>query len=752
MRSGIQPISFRLQNTLLFKDVTWKFKPGLSVIYGLNRASARTSSNGNGAGKSAFFSMIGETVYECPVIGEKQDALKTGTRTYDFLLHGKPVQIVREGSKLDIKINGKSKFRTKPKARKWLEKNFPVNQEEYETYLHIDGRLPHPLAMGSSTTRKKFFNTFFGLDKMDIERRLFQAELAKLGKVRAAYDEIRTEFIRAKEKKESTDKDALKQSIVECQAELDELNAKNSRLQNITQLLAFEKSAMSQIKAYLDLDPEVSQDAFDELLEIAKWNKKTNKADLAEAHEWRQYQRDTKHYTDAYEQLSNGTKKLIVKLGKKGLLDKYGDAADKARNTKLQIKEWKSSLEEAQATLSAPKPKKVEIDPEWDRKAILSKISALEHQYDHAKKFKSGQCEACGQDVVVKDPETIKARYKKEKVKVRLLDEHDDYQETIKQRKAARKIVDESAEALEELEAQYDKYSKRAKAVAEVRELPKKPIKFEGKKLDVPILERMCEEDQERLILLDFIQPNLDTIREITKLTEKQRKASSIADKLQIKINEVQERLGKLRLKWSLAKEAFLDYKRLRERVVEMKTALRDEKALKLLVEGYSDKQMKKTAIKTIASRLMQEVNKYGRIVFPEDYTFDFNWDKSNMALIVHRKHGKKMLVSDVRKLSGAESKLFTIVLVMALMTFVPQRKRCTSLILDEPASTFSLETLDSLKRLLPVLNKLFPSIILITPRTDERYEGAMEFTVLKEKVATILEGHPSMHKVRKQK
>lgn len=746
MKAGIQPLSFRLQNTLLFKDCTWDFKPGLSVIYGLNRASARTSSNGNGAGKSAFFSMIGETVYECPIIGEKQDALKTGTRTYDFLLHGKPVQIVREGSKLDIKINGKSKFRTKPKARKWLEKNFPINQEEYETYCHIDGRLPHPLAMGSSITRKRFFNTFFGLDKMDIERRLFQAELAKLSKIRAAYDEIRTEFIRAKEKKDNTDKDALRASIVDCQSELDELNTKNSRLQNITQLLSFEASAKTQIKAYLDLDPEVSQDTFDDLLETAKWNKKTNKADLAEAHEWRQYQRDTKHYTEAYDNLSDRAKKLIVKLGKKGLIDKYGDAAEKARNTKLQIKEWRSSLEEAQQVLDEPKPKKVSIDETWDRKAILSKIQALEHQYDHAKKFKSGQCETCGQEVDVKDPETIKARYKKEKVKIRLMDEHNAYQEAIKKRKAAREVVDESAEALEELEIKYEKLLNRAKAVAEVRELPSRPKKFEGKKLDIPILERMCEEDQERLILLDFIQPNLDTIRDITKLTDKQRRASKIADKLRTKINEVQERLGKLRLKWSLAKEAYLDYKRLRDRVVEMKTALRDEKALKLLVEGYSDKQMKKTAIKTIASRLMQEVNKYGRIVFPEDYTFDFNWDKSNMALIVHRKHGKKMLVSDVRKLSGAESKLFTIVLVMALMTFVPQRKRCSTLILDEPASTFSLETLDALKRLLPILNKLFPSIILITPRTDERYEGAMEFTVLKEKVATILKGHPSMH------
>ncbi len=155
---------------------------------------------------------------------------------------------------------------------------------------------------------------------------------------------------------------------------------------------------------------------------------------------------------------------------------------------------------------------------------------------------------------------------------------------------------------------------------------------------------------------------------------------------------------------------------------------------------------MKRMAIKAISARLMAEVNKYARHVFAEDYTFEFNWDSSQLNLLVNRKYGKKTLTSDVRKLSGAESKLFTIVLVLALLTFVPARKRCNLMILDEPTANFSPETIERFKALLPILNKVIPSIIVVTPKTDERYEGAQEFTMLKENGQSILvPGHPSI-------
>lgn len=745
---GIQPLTFRLQKTLLFDDVTWTFEKGLSVVYGLNRATAKTSSNGNGAGKSAVFSLLGETLYESPVIGDKRDAVKSGTRTLDLIMNDKPVQIIRDGNKLDIKINGKSKFRTKPKARKWLEKNFPINEEEYQSFVHIDARQGHPLVMGSSTTRKKFFNTFFGLDKMDVERRLFQAELSKLGKVRAAYDEVRSEYEHTKTRLEAYSGKDLKAKINAVKDKLVDLNAKNTKVQDIGQLLSFERSAAKQIEEFLALCPEADQDNFDELMKTARWNRKTNRADLEEAQEWEQHQRETRQYIKAFEALGNNAKAMITKLGRKGLIAKYGSSSADARELRADLKTYEAQIAACKKTLKEELPKRV--DARWDKKEVRSQLDALEHQYEHARKFKKGQCETCGQDVEVKDPEVIKDKIRKAKRKLEIIAEAAEYDELVAERTKATKDLKTAEAYCEEHAPRLHKLQRYAEIVDEVRNLPDRPGAFKGKKLDAPILQRMLEEDNARIQLLEFIGPNLTTIREITQLTTKQRDAASIAPKLRVRINELQEQLGKLRVQAGLYKELKADAARLKERVDEMAEQLKDEEPLRLLVEGYSDKAMKKMAIKTIASRLMQEVNKYARIVFPEDFTFEFSWEKSDMSIIADRKHGKKRLISDVRKLSGAESKLFTLVLVMALMTFVPARKRCSVLILDEPAANFSLETLVAFKQLLPVLNKVFPSIVLITPRTDERYEGAKEFTILKEKTTRILKGHPSMYKGKK--
>jgi ABC-type sugar transport system ATPase subunit len=79
-------------------------------------------------------------------------------------------------------------------------------------------------------------------------------------------------------------------------------------------------------------------------------------------------------------------------------------------------------------------------------------------------------------------------------------------------------------------------------------------------------------------------------------------------------------------------------------------------------------------------------------------------------------------------------------------MTFVPLKKRCNVMIMDEPTANFSPETTEKFKSLIAVLNQVIPTIVIVTPRTDERYEKATEWTVLKEKgCSRIVRGHPSV-------
>jgi DNA repair exonuclease SbcCD ATPase subunit len=737
-----------LEDTLLFKNLHFDIPKGLSVIYGLNRTNGRKSMQANGAGKSSAFAAIGETLYEEPIVGLKEDTIKQGTRTVHMILDKKKVDVVRKNSKLEIVVNGKAKeFRKKSDGKAWLAKYLPMSQAEFNTYGFLDARVPHPLVMGSSTERKRFFTEAFGLDKIDVERRLFEAELAKLKRVRTAYKELKAVFdadkARALPKEERLRLVAKRKRY---EAELDELQRKHVRLQDIARLLAFEESSKKQIRQFNELCPDL--DEYSQLYADTQANLKDNKAKLKDAKAWAEYQRDSRKYTKAFEALSDESKALIGKLG-------FKKARTRCKEAATELDELQGRLEKAERHKDSKPDKPIKPDearPTSDRKELRARLESLQHKLVHAIKFGSGTCGECGQEVKVKDPKELKRKVKAVDAELGLIDLWEEYDEA---KAVYRKWADKQAEYDDEGEKIGDsiKALKRLRRIGkELRDLPTEPEPFEGRKLEAEVVEQMVDEDRKRLELLEFIDPNIDNVRDLRKLTDKQRSAASIGPKLNQRINDLHEKLSSLKAKLEVNRSVTDGLQKMKDRLLEMRAELINEEPLKLLVEAYSDKAMKRMAIKSVSTKLMTEINKYAKLIFPEDFEFGFSWESSKISLTVTRKYrkGKKLktLTSDVRKLSGAESKLYTFILVLAHLTFVPQRKRSNVLILDEPDSNMSAETTEAFKKLLPILNKVIPSIIVITPRTEQRYDGAQEFTVLKEKgEAKIVVGHPSIVK-----
>lgn len=738
-------LSFGLKKTILFKDVQFEIPKGISVFYGLNRTNGRKSMQANGAGKSSFWSSIGETLYEEPIVGLKEDTVKQGTRFVNLMIKGKKVEVVRTNSKLEIKINGKPKqFRKKSDGRDWLKRNLPLSQTEFNTYAYLDARVPHPLVMGTSTERKRFFNEAFGLDKIDVERRMFEAELSKLKRVKAAYQELKAVFDADKEKalpKEERLK--LERRLKALQEELEDLGEKNKRLQVIEQVLAFERSARKEIEVFERLCPNLEE--FSSIYGEVEANLKDNRRKLKDAEAWHEYQKDSRRYTKALGALGEFAAKLVRKNGVKGAIKACRTAVEE-----LDELQEKVARHEKLRSQRPSKPEELNGKlPRQSRKELLAELEALEHKLEHAEKFGTGKCGTCGQDVKIKSPKKLKERIAEVEADLEKWAEVKDYEEALETYKAWRLEFKALDRDMEEVGHSISVAKKFKKALKELRDLPSEPEPFEGRKLEIEVCQKMVDEDREQLRLLEFMQPNLDSVEQLRKLTDKQRNAGKLAPKLQERINEIHEKMSKLKARLEVNSMVTSQLKRHRERLLEMREELKEEEALKLIVDAYADKNMKRDAVKAVSSRLMAEVNKYAKSIFPEDYEFEFRWDSSKVQLLVHRKYreGKKtkVITSDVRKLSGAESKLYTFILVLAHLTFVPSRKRSNVLILDEPSANFSGETTESFKRLLPILNKVIPSIIVITPRTDERYEGAQEFTVLKEKgEAKVVKGHPS--------
>ncbi len=746
--------SISLEKVGLFANLDFKIEPGLTTIYGLNRASGPASKNTNGVGKSFLGSIPHEIIYEEPIVGEKADRVRQGKRVMKFSNYaGHKIVIKREArgktEKLEIEVDGENKqFRTPTIARQFLKKVWPISQEEYNTYVHIDSVVPHPLVRGTTSERKDFFTSFFGLDKIDAERKLYRAELSDLAKTRAAFNELRVQYqqIKADLMDEETAA-ASEEKAAKLRRLLTKYQKEFTSVQEVIRLIEFEAAAAEQIATLKQSVLDISIETFSEAVESNRWESKKIEADLEEAERWEQYKRDNKHYTEAYNGLSDAAKGLIQSRRLLRAREDASAAASTHSTLKERFERQEAEIEREEKELRALERVAAVAQPEGD----FDEARTLERVYakhlEHAERFEDGKCETCGQTVQIKDPKVVE----KKLTRVRqLIADHEAYASYASARKEAKALKFKIRAHQRDLEALRKRLADAlplAKVHRELKDLPRKPKAFEGKKLQVTVLKRMLEELRERRSLLRYLAPHLDTLVALQTLTAEDRERAKAATGLADKMNDVQERLSKLVAKIEVNKSQSGQARKMRLRLKEMKAELADEEALKALVQAYDDRNIKKMVVEAISQKLFAIINRIAKKVFPEDYEFSFEWD-SQIHILVHRRYGQEVKTSDVRKLSGAESTIFTLILVCALLAFVPERKRSSIMILDEPSARLSAEMIEVLKEVINVLVTMIPSIVIITPK-DEIYEGSKPYTVVKDKhgVAKLFAGYPHEYK-----
>jgi DNA repair exonuclease SbcCD ATPase subunit len=757
-----------LQGVGPIKDITLKIQPGLSVVYGLNQAAGKNSENGNAVGKSLLLSSIPETIRGLPIIGERGDRVQEGQRSASFTSHtGKNIEVRRSsngrGDKLELFEDGQSlDFRTIAASKEYIDQHWPLSDVDYSTYVHLDSRAPHPLVMGSSAQRKEFFTEFFNLEMLDAERKLYNSYLRELKTARAAYDEVNTQLASIQTRRISDEeREAAENARESLQELLTELEEKVSKAQYTARLISFGERFSQEIvrlkKEFKTLNSEAIADANAAIWDTIRVKKAERsvvegllrKSELM-LRDYENYTRSIAKYTEAFEDLSPEARAAIDSEGFESALEQSGEAAQEAMTLKAQLDTLNEQLDALEEKLDAKLPAKTEA-PAEDIEDLKVLERTYQHHLQHAKKFGSGVCDSCGQTVQTKDPAEVKDRL----AAVR---------EKLEQHAAAQIYVDALALRVEQtakfnelddkaalLGEERVKLVKIGKIYKELNSLPSKPAPFnadisseaeiEEFRSKIGELSKEIDIQQEKESFLKSILPNIDTINEFLALTEEQiesaREVSSLSEKIRSSREQYTQALSKLSVETSLAQQI----EDLRTRADELLDKLKEESKIKVLVEAYSDKNIKKLVVEQIGTRLMALVNKYSQQVFEESYRFEFIWD-TDISILAHRANGK---VSDVRKLSGAESTLFTIILVCALLSFVPAKKRCNFMILDEPTSHMSAHNKEILHNALKLLNSLIPSIIIVTPKMEERYYGAMEYTVVKGRdgISRLEDGHP---------
>ena len=110
---------------------------------------------------------------------------------------------------------------------------------------------------------------------------------------------------------------------------------------------------------------------------------------------------------------------------------------------------------------------------------------------------------------------------------------------------------------------------------------------------------------------------------------------------------------------------------------------------------------------------------KYSNLLFNETTKFSINVDKSNFDILAER-NGK---VTDISTLSGSESRCFQSLCAVSLLSFVPDSQRSNIMILDEMEAGMSKASkIKFATEFLPLLTKIVPSVVVITPQSEDEF------------------------------
>lgn len=708
-----------------FKDQLFDLnRKGVTLILGKNLDSS--NDNPNGAGKSMFFSEMAELITRRPMIGERGDTVRQGSRELTFTKRGHQYKVVRSFSpreKLAIFKDGVDlEYKDLAPTEEALFKLIPYTPQEVLSLLYIDARVPHPLVRGNTSARREFFLRFFKMNAAPTMRKVVKAELDQISVSTGSITELRRQISELKAKIDGRDTESLEARIVKLQARVDALTTKSREYAEVARIYREYQKYRAKAK---------------ELRALGITSRKALKLKLREIQEDLRAQADIvsdwKSYNLVLEE--NKANKLVLadlftKLPENYVqdpakwLDRLGKDADvlaaEINQRKRRIAVVKSKIPDC--------GKRAKAD-------IVARVEKLEASRVDIYNVRD-KCPTCGGKW-----DNSHARDELRAIDKKITAYSDQIIAMTVEYSTLMDELDESSSLLPVEEVQLAEMEKHLSLLkkfnrlrnAVTREPPKKPLQ--------PALDAIKQLEAEQ----DSLDGAWEALRaefDWTELSDEQRVLARGEDPTD-RLLEVSQKLGLLKGELDEVVELTDMYRSNVKKRRELSAIIEERPVLELLHKALSKGGIDAIMIKAICDRLSQLVNRYSKAIFPEDYQFSFELE-SQFSFLVTRKYGKRLVTSDVRKLSGAESLLFNLVLYAALMSFVPEANRLNTLVLDEPHAAFGTGMKEAFIEFLPLLNQVVDHIIIITPDPCSRYtDNTKVFTIVKKGgKSTIEEGN----------
>lgn len=667
---------------------------GLIVLLGANKDG---DVGGNAAGKSLLARQLPEIILGTS-LSSRRDSSRHGSRAFEVGIGKKQFRIEQSFSPREtIKVYRDGVdlgYHTLDESRSAVSSIMSdMGDPEIRSLLYLDSNRPHPLIKGDSTDRKKFFTQFFKLHGTSAMKKLISEELREMTRAEGSRSELEsqlkeTPFTDPKQIQKMTVRlDTLK----ERHARISEQIAKRARVESLCDSWSAAQPVVSKLRKVFDINSLEELEA-----RVSQLMGRASKLKLRMA-EFEEYRTALSRYEKDLESLGefrSGVKNICL---------------DFPEFSGLSWEDLTSWVHEASTKLEAI----TEADKAHERLTrdvgdLKQRLGDVEDRIKHLS-AETDVCPTCGgpHDNVTARTKLVEAKTRKKEL-IRKL-------ETTESELASIPVV---------------KSKKLEARISAARELRGFVRVLEKSDANGPPTKPRWNEEELKAEYSD-VSGDLNLLMSVDRTVFRTREAwRSLPEDLKAMLSTdmpdasgLSEEIATLSDELRSAQHGNEQHLLLKKRLAQVESRLSDREPLELLEQAFSRDGVESLQIRALCARLEAQIQKLAPLLFPEDYRFEFDLTK-HFDIIVHRNYRGKNIQSDVRLLSGSETRMFSLLLFMGLTVFIPKNKRLSLLILDEPESAMSPQYLERFMSFLPVLNKVVPTILIVTPQSPDLYSS----------------------------
>ena len=766
--SGLTVESFWLRDIVLFKTARFKFRNGITNIQAVNLN--RPGRGSNYSGKSLLFTSLANAMLNTEPLLTKnvrtlqKDIFGSAKSEVGFRVSDdrNSYEVVKKKSKTTVSKNGKPQdLRTSALQVSAVQNILKTNEEEFFTLNYVDSRRPSTFQFGTSASRFEFFTNLFRLTDLDETRKWLRQQANILKSDQVLLDRVQSELKELGAAKELGDLDQEVKKLLKKQKELHQRSRgvqKERHLLEMYRMYRPLKDKHDVLRKELSCDSpkkEISK-IDDRLTKIESLREKDARIkERGERRKRLQEELASLKLDDRYKEMP--LKKLSGILQDiEDVLKAVGDVSDKPPKA-IEQPDQATAVKIAQRLKfdNLPFDKLLkEVNERLSR--IKGKIhSAKEDIQDFDKHFAGHAESPCPTCKTVLGEKAVRSVHKGFSARI----------ESLSSTKADLvKLGSLCEDMIEWMDYEYrlenwradqhklkDTRKYDAKALAKCANIRSKlddiPVKIEELFGDHQKEERQLRKQRERLQKFSHVQKQLEDFKDKDELEDGARLDSDKLKAEQVDIDrqmdKINARLPKKQAELDRVEEHNKRRKSLKKEQHALVVAQQDLPVYEALAEAHSTIGMKQFLVKKIAASVEKNLNHYAKLLYQEPYSFQLVVKDNAFDAIVTRNLDGKNSSSDIRRMSGAESRIFSLAFLLSVLPLIPRSRRLNFLILDEPEVNLDDGMLQIFRDvLLPELNKLIPSIIVISPKDELVTPSCHLITVVKQgSVSKLIQG-----------